>query len=169
MYSYIWQYLWYICRIDASLLQKMANERSEKADGKKMKEDVKLFSIRFENLVFPSQEFQVRELNTSRVDELYRKFIGSGQKAMAMARDEVGEENFETVSCIVYTNLDPHETLSNGYQKKRHAEDVIGMTDFDKVMLIRKLQATCGEGDHLPEVYRLLNITEVSSYLHINI
>ena len=53
-------------------------------------------------------------------------------KAMAMVRDEVGDENFETVSCIVYTNPDPHEALSIGYQKNRHAGDVLGMTDFDK-------------------------------------
>ena len=144
--------------------------------------------ISFGDLQDPTGPYRVRAVTSSRVEELVKVMghdkslsssltvmdVGEGKymvidgnhrlMAMRAIRSKYGDDRFQTIPCMVHATMDPIDALSIGYNKNISAQDVLGMSDYDKVVLIRKVKDDMPEDEEkntLQRIYKLLNVQEV--------
>lgn len=139
------------------------------------------------------EEYKVREVQDVRVDSLFKAFLeaedirtflstfvvmavqGTEDNVCYMVIDgnhrlaalkkyesEMGEKLVSTVHCFVYNGMKPDEALGLGYQ--RNEQNVLKMSDFDKVVTIRKILKLQpdqeGKRKSNAPIYKCLNISD---------
>ena len=72
----------------------------------------------------------------------------------------------QTLPCRVYQELSREKALGAAFSRNRDAEDVLDMSDYERVMTIRKVISE-GDYDH-QSIYNILRVTDVSKTLLIS-
>lgn len=130
-----------------------------------------------------ADQFRVRPVNPRRVKQLANKLSNckellseltvldlNGQmvildgnhryQAMKVIRAARGEDFFPVVSCVVYEEGAIAEALAIGYNKNIEGEDLLKMSDWDKVSVIKRLLHQTPSD--INAVFKALNATDVS-------